>query len=167
MKSGAHQSKLMRIIGMPIRILVKARDFYVNSMNNYAERTCYGGGSWGPSITDNELPRSFSTNSVRSSENDDFKELMRAASTRVLGDRIDLSGSLQPEKQGKVAAPPKKTVAVGLKGVPRSASVGMAKIDEDKPCEFEDADDCPVNSKKNKKNGGLFSRSRSHAVTTK
>ncbi|GMH03198.1 hypothetical protein Nepgr_005037 [Nepenthes gracilis] len=129
MRNGAHQSKFTRIISAPLKIFSKARDFYVETLNGFADRPCYGGMGLGPSFAGDPLPRSFSTNSMRSSENDDIKELMRAASTKALEDRIDLSGCLKPEKRG--------TVAVGLNGVPRSTSAGMTKIDEDKPCEFE------------------------------
>ncbi|GAB2298516.1 hypothetical protein Dimus_032580 [Dionaea muscipula] len=66
------ESKFMRIIAMPIRILAKARDLYVNSMNHYADRACYGGAT---TMGGRPLPRSFSTNSRWSNEEDDLREL--------------------------------------------------------------------------------------------
>lgn len=160
-----HQNKFMKILAMPIRALAKARDFYVKSMNNYADKVHYGAGP-GFGSAGYSVPRSFSTNSMRSSSNeDDFRELVRAASTSTLGNRIDLtsafsganssnSSSLQPQKQGTI-----------IRGVPRSASVGMAKIEEDKPCEFDVDDEREKDEPQmNKGKFRMFPRSRSYAV---
>ncbi|GAB4839284.1 hypothetical protein Ancab_028811 [Ancistrocladus abbreviatus] len=166
MTNGGQGSKIMRIIAMPIRLLAKARDFYVNSMNNYADGGCYGGAALGP-MTGDPLPRSFSVSSTRSDGSDDLSDLVRAASTKVLLERIDLSCLEQREKQGQLKGAA-ATAAVGLKRVPRSASVGMAMIDEEKASDFEENDgDRNVNLKKEKKKKhGLFGRSRSYAVST-
>lgn len=184
MKTKAHQNKLMKIITMPIRALAKARDFYVRSMNNYADKVCYGGAGFGSSAYGDPLPRSFSTNSVRSNDNgDDFKELVRAASTSTLGNRIDLSHSntfASSNNNNNVLQKGKESLAGNskLSGVPRSASVGMAKIEEDKPCEFGDFGTIGMkfdvdNDKKGNDNNKrqamkdkfrLFPRSRSYAV---
>ncbi|GAB2269585.1 hypothetical protein Dimus_004507 [Dionaea muscipula] len=172
MKNKDQESKFMRIIAMPIRILAKARDLYVNSMNHYADRACYGGAA---TMGGEPLPRSFSTNSRWSNEEDDLRELVRAASTKALGDRIDLSGCLR-EQQRKASVPVKRTEA-GLPpvmAVARSASVGMGKIDEDEPCEFGedkgfDGNLNKLNKKKKMKKksfGGLFPRSRSHGAVS-
>lgn len=165
MKSKTPQNKLMKIIKMPIRALAKARDFYVRSMNNYADRACYGGVPYA-----DPLPRSFSTTSTRSSDNDDFKELVRAASTSTLGNRINLNTTLSDHATNTNSRGNARGNLNGLKGVPRSASVGMAKIEEDKPIEFNDNFDNGngnggVNNGGNRKNKfGIFPRSRSYAV---
>ncbi|KAJ8453328.1 hypothetical protein Cgig2_008212 [Carnegiea gigantea] len=147
----SHQNKFMKILSIPIRALAKARDFYVKSMNNYADKVHYGAGpGWGSAPY--SVPRSFSTNSARSSEEDDFKELMRAASTNTLGKRIDLnaafsgasksnSSTTRSRSQSHEEMQQQQQHGNGIDGkvirrVPRSASVGMAKIEEDKPCEF-------------------------------
>ncbi|KAL2894957.1 Plasma membrane fusion protein PRM1 [Bienertia sinuspersici] len=160
-----HQNKLMKIIKMPIRALAKARDFYVRSMNNYADKACYGGGI---SYAD-PLPRSFSTTSTRSNDNDDFRELIRAASTNTLGNRIDLNSVIT--NKNKPHHNLSNSNNGGIKGVPRSASVGMAKIEEDKPIEFNDNFNgvnlgLGVNDGGNVKQSkfGIFPRSRSYAV---
>uniref|UniRef100_A0A803MTK5 Uncharacterized protein n=2 Tax=Chenopodium quinoa TaxID=63459 RepID=A0A803MTK5_CHEQI len=158
---------------MPIRALAKARDFYVRSMNNYADRACYGGAT---TFAD-PLPRSFSTNSTRSRDNDDFIELVRAASTSTLGNRINLNAPTRTLSSSNHATntnnnrfKARDNFNNGLKGVPRSASVGMVKIEEDKPIEFDDRFDggnnVGVNNGGNKKNNkfGIFPRSRSYAV---
>ncbi|XP_021728409.1 uncharacterized protein LOC110695491 [Chenopodium quinoa] len=173
MKSKTPQNKFMKIITIPIRALAKARDFYVRSMNNYADRACYGGAS---TFAD-PLPRSFSSNSTRSRDNDDFIELVRAASTSRLGNRINLNTTSTRTLSSSNHATNTDNNRFkardnfnNLKGVPRSASVGMAKIEEDKPIEFDDRFDggnnVGVNKGGNKKNNkfGIFPRSRSYAV---
>ncbi|GAB4852377.1 hypothetical protein Ancab_016569 [Ancistrocladus abbreviatus] len=168
MENSGQESRFMRIIAMPIKVLAKARDFYVKSMNNFAHKACYGGAAMGP-MTGDPLLRSFSVSSTRLDDSADLTQLLRAASTRVKGDRIDLSGVQRQEKQGKVLAPPQRaagTAVVGLKKVPRTCSVSMAKIDEDKACEFgNDGVYCSVNLKEeNNKGSGSFGRGRSYAA---
>lgn len=189
----SHQNKFMKILTIPIRALAKARDFYVKSMNNYADKVHYGAGpGWGSAPY--SVPRSFSTNSARSSEEDDFKELMRAASTNTLGKRIDLNAALAGASKANSSTTRSQSQSHtevqqqhgnngnGINGkvirrVPRSASVGMAKIEEDKPCEFVgDVEISNVNghnirgakkedeSKVAKEKFRLFPRSRSYAV---
>lgn len=185
----SHQNKFMKILSIPIRALAKARDFYVKSMNNYADKVHYGAGpGWGSAPY--SVPRSFSTNSARSSDEDDFKELMRAASTNTLGKRIDLNAALSGASKSNSSTTRSQSQSHeamqqqqqqqqhgnGINGkvirrVPRSASVGMAKIEEDKPCEFVgDVEIRNVNgakkdeSKVAKEKFRLFPRSRSYAV---
>lgn len=149
MKTKSH-NRLMRILSLPVRVLSRARDFYVRSMTDYADRVGYGnlgcpGGHY-PA-----LPRSFSVSvASRSNENDDLKELIRAASARRFGDRIDVDAMLR-----KAGAGSSKVMAL-----PKSCSVGMGRIDEDEPCEFEGEGVGKV------KGGGdlLYPRSRSCAV---
>ncbi|KAK6923164.1 hypothetical protein RJ641_011468 [Dillenia turbinata] len=145
----------MRCLKAPIRILVKARDFYVKSMTDCAERVSYGSIMGCPTgQTSTSLPRSFSVNSTKSMrQDDDLRELIRAASTRSLGNRVDL------DLQGQLKSPRNRGGYYGKNKdwvMPRSLSVGIGKIDEDKPCEFGD----DVNVKVD-----LFKRSRSCAVT--
>ncbi|KMT19085.1 hypothetical protein BVRB_1g014830 [Beta vulgaris subsp. vulgaris] len=169
MKTKTTQSKFMKIVTMPIKALAKARDFYVRSMNNYADRACYGAtaGYADP------LPRSFSSNSAQSNGNDDFRELVRAASTSTLGNRINMNTvdvSNNATNGSNVRSKGNRDHLSGIKGVPRSASVGMAKIEEDKPIEFNDSDYVNKNVGKNNNGGnikhkfGIFPRSRSYAV---
>ncbi|XAR48436.1 hypothetical protein NMG60_11031258 [Bertholletia excelsa] len=148
------ESKLKRFMASPIRVLTKARDFYVQSLNDCNDRLVYGnvysnpiGVPTGRHVSG--LPKSFSVGSCRSSSSggDDYSELVRAASTRTLGSRIDVS---QFEQLAPAAA------SAGV--VPRSCSVGMARIDEDSPCDF---------SKENvsvRAELVQYPRSRSHAV---
>ncbi|KAL9415349.1 hypothetical protein AB3S75_043608 [Citrus x aurantiifolia] len=115
------QTKLMKICKAPIQILCKARDFYVKGMNELAA----------PAVS---LSKSYSVNSIKAVDDEDFRQLLRAASTRIV------DGKLQPN------------------GMARSYSVSVGKIgriEEDKPCAFvEDAVKANL----------LYPRSRSRAV---
>ncbi|KAF8377664.1 hypothetical protein HHK36_031048 [Tetracentron sinense] len=95
------------------------------------------------------LPKSFSVNSSRSSNDEDLRELIRAASTRNLGNKVE--ADLMRQKQLRQSATTRP------KGVPRSFSVGIGRIEEDKPCEFGEH--------VNVKTDGLYPRSRSYAVS--
>ncbi|KAI3669742.1 hypothetical protein L6452_41121 [Arctium lappa] len=126
---------IIRVLKAPVRAICKIRDLYISGMYSCAA------GMGGPvSAHTSGLPKSYSTTSSR---NDDFAELMRIASTRSLGSRLgtDFSGGQQ--------TPPAPVV-------PRSQSVAIGRIDEEKSCEF--GDDFRLNSE-------MFPRSRSHAVT--
>ncbi|XP_052189953.1 uncharacterized protein LOC127799768 [Diospyros lotus] len=125
---------------MPIRVLGKAKDFYVRSMINCAERMSYSG-----SGQVSGLPKSFSVSSSKSKDSDDFMELIRANSTRSLGNGEEMN--LYMFRQPTTAA-----------AVPRSSTVRMGRIDEDEPCEFGE-DSVKIRSDL------LYPRSRSYAVT--
>ncbi|KAI4315089.1 hypothetical protein L6164_027935 [Bauhinia variegata] len=137
------ESKLMRYVKAPMRFLIKARDLYVDSMRQCSTNLAYYDAAMGcpnagaPLVT--TLPRSFSVGSTRSTyHTDDFKELVRAASVRSCGNRIGSPASAKKSPNT----------------VPRSHSVGIGRIDEDKPCDF--GDDVKVNT-------SIFPRSRSYA----
>lgn len=120
------------IVKAPLRVLCRARDLYVSSITGCAGMANYGamGYPGGPA----GIPRSFSFQQGRSScsSEDDLRELMRAASQGA-------GGSLNRRGPGNV---------------PRSQSVGIGRIDEDKPCEFGAE---PMA-------GPFYPRSRSYAV---
>eukprot|EP00262_Sarcandra_glabra_P004910 TRINITY_DN16149_c0_g1_i1.p1 TRINITY_DN16149_c0_g1~~TRINITY_DN16149_c0_g1_i1.p1 ORF type:complete len:154 (+),score=14.88 TRINITY_DN16149_c0_g1_i1:149-610(+) len=145
MKSTAkRESKLSRCLKAPIRVLCKARDLYVNSLTGCAGRLNYDTVMGCPVGVVSTLPRSFSNTSSRASEDEDLRELIRAASQRNLVDKLGITNTnVQPK---------------GSKGVvPRSFSVGIGRIDEDKPCDFKE--DFKVSS------DVLYPRSRSYAVS--
>ncbi|XP_010273200.1 PREDICTED: uncharacterized protein LOC104608813 [Nelumbo nucifera] len=145
-----NESKLGRCIKAPFRILCKARDFYVRSMTNCANS--YGNVMGGPAVPISDLPKSFSVNSSRSREDDDLRELIRAASRRSLENHIEMELRQQLEQQQQ------QQQQQQMHGkVPRSFSVGIGRIDEDKPCDF--SQDFKV------KTDLRYPRSRSYAVT--
>ncbi|OIT06503.1 hypothetical protein A4A49_54637 [Nicotiana attenuata] len=85
------------------------------------------------------LHKSFSVNSSLSNEVKDFKELMRIASTREV---------LRRQSSSKY----------GANVIPRSRSVAIERIDEDKPFDFDE--DVVVKTV-------VFPRSRSYDVSTR
>ena len=124
---GQSQSLFVKIMKSPIRALCKARDFYVRSITNCSDQMNYSNNmdAVGRFAA---LPRSYSANSSRSDDNDDFKELMRAASARTMANGIDMDLILRQQQQ-------RQKEAVG-KGLPKSSTVTMGRIDEDKPVDF-------------------------------
>ncbi|XVF15404.1 hypothetical protein REPUB_Repub09cG0150200 [Reevesia pubescens] len=142
-------SKLCRYLKAPLRILIKARDFYIKSMTEYSDRIGYGSVMGCPTGQLNTLPRSYSVSSTKSSHgDDDLRELIRAASTRSLGKKVRLD--LNRRQQTRQLS------TTGANNKPRSHSVGIGRIDEDEPCDFEEC----INVKTD-----VFPRSRSYAVT--
>lgn len=112
----------IRIVCSPIRALGKARDAYVRSITNCGQSISYGnpGDAAGRFSS---LSRSQSAATSRRSEvSDDFAELVRAASARTLVNRIDMDLVMKQQQQQQQK-----------QGLPKSSSVGMAKIDEDTP----------------------------------
>lgn len=120
----------------PIRALGKARDAYVRGITNCGQSMNYGSYPMDDASRFSSLSRSQSaatTSSRRSSssssrldENEDFAELVRAASARTLGNRIDVDLVMKQRQQQQEQQKMNKKL-------PKSSSVGMAKIDEDMP----------------------------------
>jgi hypothetical protein len=126
----------IRIMSSPIRALGKARDAYVRSITNCGQSMSYGGGyPMDAASRFSSLSRSQSAATSRKSSsrrstssslegNEDFAELVRAASARTLVNRLDMDLVLKQQQQQQQKL---------NKGLPKSSSVGMAKIDEDMP----------------------------------
>ncbi|KAK4348304.1 hypothetical protein RND71_031059 [Anisodus tanguticus] len=141
MKSkGGQQNRFIRILSLPWKALIKARDCYVGTMTNYAV------------VNPRSLPKSYSVTSMRSDNSEDFRDLVRAASARSMGENFELNLLIQ--QQIRQQMPSRK--------VPRSVSVGMGRIDEDKPYVLADQEDVSMMLMKN---GLKYPRSRSHAVS--
>ncbi|XP_065875893.1 uncharacterized protein [Euphorbia lathyris] len=133
--------KLSRLIKAPLKLLVKARDLYIIGMGGI------GGVIGSPTgLVVNTLPKSYSVNSLKSSNyNDDYRELVRAASARGLSNH---NKDLLQRQQSKNSRG-------NNNNMPRSFSVGIGRIAEEKICDFDD--EILVKP-------GVFSRSRSYAV---
>ncbi|XWS21304.1 hypothetical protein CRYUN_Cryun30bG0044200 [Craigia yunnanensis] len=127
---GHSHNKFLRFITVPFRALGRARDLYVRSLTSCASRVSYGHSSGDYTGQYSGLPRSFSASSATSDDNEDLRELIRAASVRNLGNRNEIEMFLRQQLR----------LQLGSKGLPKSCSVGMGRIDEDKPCEFEEND---------------------------
>lgn len=143
MKSKPSQhNKFVRIISIPGRALSKARDFYVKSMNGYADRISCGNVAATPGTSQfSGLPKSFS---ARSYTDDDMRELVRASSGRQMNMR-----------SGSQAMPP------------RSSSVAMGRIDEERPCCYFSEDHVDANFITAKTEINKYPRSKTHAVSPK
>ncbi|CAI9115883.1 OLC1v1016896C1 [Oldenlandia corymbosa var. corymbosa] len=184
---GGHQNKFLRIITIPFRALGKARDLYVKSMTSYATKVGYGTNYMGtnsPSYA-TVLPKSFSANLSRADDNEDLRELIRAASARTVAEKMDINQLMlqhqmmmgqHQNNQNQRPPPPQSRLGgvgvVGPKGMPpRSISVGMARIDEEKPYSVTAAggvDGKKFGKSSSKKGiGMLYPRSKSYAVNKK
>ncbi|GMJ02571.1 hypothetical protein like AT1G58420 [Hibiscus trionum] len=157
-RKGHSQNKFVRFIRIPFRVLGKARDLYVKSLTSCAAGVSLGQGC-GDYATGQYpgLPRSVSASSAASSlDNEDLRDLIRAASVRSLGHRNEVEMILQEQlKQMKAA-----------KGLPKSSSVGMGRIDEDRSVEFEENKEVlHAGSNNDKKQDPLFKKSKTYAVT--
>ncbi|KAG8373837.1 hypothetical protein BUALT_Bualt11G0066700 [Buddleja alternifolia] len=122
------ESKFAKYMKVPIRILARARDFYVQSLSGCAA----GQVAYGHMGCPTALPRDFSANSSYSdysNRDEDLRELIRIASTR------SLTGKIEAELLRS-----KKATPLGG-GMPRSRTVTIGRIDEEKPCEFGGDDD--------------------------
>ncbi|KAK7263266.1 hypothetical protein RJT34_30853 [Clitoria ternatea] len=115
------ESKLSRYMKAPLRFLMKARDMYVKGMIKCSGQFAHVDAAMGcPTGQLCTVPRSFSVNSARSSTiDDDFKDLIRAASLRSYGFPVEFGEKMK-------------------KKMPRSRSVGIGRIDEDKACDSGD-----------------------------
>ncbi|XP_024028351.1 uncharacterized protein LOC21396200 [Morus notabilis] len=131
-------SRLNKIMKAPITALIKVKDFYIKSMSECSGQFDYGTFMGCPAAQITTLPKSFSVGSTRSSNSstgDLQRELVRVSSTK------------QQQQSPVMTAKPNN--------FQRSRSVGIGRIDEDKPCEFEE--DIKVKTY-------VYSRSKSHHV---
>lgn len=129
-KGSDETSRFGRYLRAPLRAFCRARDMYVRGITGCAGRFQYSGAIGNPTFA--------SVPARTSSSDEDLRELIRAASQ-------NRGGSLNAGAGGVV--------------VPRSQSVAIGRIEEDKPYDFDD--DVRVGSDL------LFPRSRSCAVGAK
>ncbi|XP_028796060.1 uncharacterized protein LOC114752183 [Neltuma alba] len=141
-KQRQSQNMVVRIITSPLRVLGKAKDFYIRSITNCGNSMNYSN-PMDVAGRFEALPRSYSAATTKLDDREDFAELMRAASDRTLMEKLDMDLVLKKKEASKV--------------LPKSVSAGMGKIDEDSPCDFGDT---PLPAVPD-----LYPRSRSYAVT--
>ncbi|KAF3439078.1 hypothetical protein FNV43_RR17353 [Rhamnella rubrinervis] len=151
-KGAKEGSKLSRMMKCFVRVFAKMRDSYVQGMTECSGKFDYGTPITGSALA--TLPRSYSVSSTRSNDDEDFRELVRAASRRCLGDKLE-ADLLRKQQAGN-----KPPMGGGVpNNMPRSQSVGIGRIDEDGPCDFEG--DAKL------KTDLLYPRSRSYAVNSR
>lgn len=186
MRTKSNQSKLMKIITLPARVLKKGKEMYVRSMMDVAQKPRYSSSSRtkasvpGQQVVSGYLPKSFSTSvttsrSTNYEENDDLRELIRANSTAHNKNSagLDVEGYLKQLIEEQKMSRQKlyndrfveQSVGKVGKGVPRSQSVGLGRIDEGKACEFDEEEEGVEEEQESvRKLPEVMLRSRSHAV---
>ncbi|OMO73853.1 hypothetical protein CCACVL1_17108 [Corchorus capsularis] len=122
------QSKLKRYMSKPKKALHKAIDFYVKSLEDCASKVGYGGvmGCPGPQVS--RLPRSFSVNYSKPNNDEKFMNFLEAMSKKRSMEESNLQSQEETMRDQYGG------------GLTRSFSttIGLSRIDEDKPCYFED-----------------------------
>ncbi|KAK9097153.1 hypothetical protein Sjap_022650 [Stephania japonica] len=145
------ESKLIRCVKAPMRALCSARDMYVRSMTQCAGRTSHTAAMGMGAGAVSSIPRSFSASSSRrSGEDEDLRELIRAASQKGLLSKIELEIRQKQQQQQQ-----RKSEAL-----PRSFTVGIGRIDEEKASEFDEEE--PV-----VKPRVLYPRSKTYGAASK
>ncbi|KAK8691955.1 hypothetical protein V6N13_075443 [Hibiscus sabdariffa] len=130
MRSGHGQNfynKFVRGLKAPFRALRKARDGYIRILTSCDSSIDYGYCTSHFPGQNHELPRSYSDRSsvtCNVKEEAVLTELTRAASVP----------SLSHENKMDVFSPKQLRAKMRSRGLPKN----MGRIDEDKPCEFED-----------------------------
>ncbi|KAI3526658.1 hypothetical protein L1887_05918 [Cichorium endivia] len=130
--------KIVWIIMTPIRALCKAKDIYVKGITNFSN-------TYNRPVmimedanrTTMQLPRSFSTTMLPNdhSRHQQPGDLIRANSTGTTHTTMADLERYMIHKQNQQLQP-----CASRKGVPRSCSAGMGRIDEDRVSSFRD--DC-------------------------
>ncbi|KAK4383701.1 hypothetical protein Sango_2751500 [Sesamum angolense] len=82
------ESRFARYMRGPVKALARARDLYVRSLSGCADHVHCADSMGFPAPHFESLPRSFSTNSSYSKD-EDLKELVRIASTRSLTGKVE------------------------------------------------------------------------------
>ncbi|KAJ0235886.1 hypothetical protein HA466_0259190 [Hirschfeldia incana] len=151
-KGGQNKNKFLRIISTPFRALNK---FYVRSITSCVSRTHYSSSTlvfdpFSRSCSSSSAAFSSSASSRRTTDfgiDNDYSELVRTASVRSLGHKNEIDMFIQEKLKQR--------------GLPKSSSVWMGRIDEE-----EESEEGAVNPKKTKKvSDPLYPRSKSYAVT--
>jgi hypothetical protein len=152
-KKSRKESTLKKILKAPLRILARARDFYIKGMAEYSDQVCVMSC---PTGNFNTMPRSYSVSSTKPNHlDDDRRGPLRAASTRSnLGSR---NSKINVDVPARQQYSHKKSATRLGDNMPRSHTVTIGRIDEEKPCDFDEED---VKVKTN-----VYPRSRSYAVS--
>lgn len=119
-KKDGKETKFARYIKAPVRVLTKARDFYVRTMSDWAERGDYGSAG-GYSVN-----TPFYDPPATTQNHEDLTVLVRAVSARNLSKRA----------QSEILRRPRHDAVASRRSLRWTRSVGIGRIEEDKPCEF-------------------------------
>ncbi|KAL9417673.1 hypothetical protein AB3S75_040625 [Citrus x aurantiifolia] len=135
------KTTFMQIMSSPVLLLRNARDSYINSFNGCANDVGRGGVVVCPVPHVSHVPKNFSYGSSKSRDDEKLREMLRQATCkRIIGREVGLN--LQRQTEVIEATTMRKSYSVGVGKIGR--------IDEDKPCSFEENLSYP--------------RSKSHAI---
>ncbi|KAG6748965.1 hypothetical protein POTOM_046004 [Populus tomentosa] len=152
-KKSRKESALKKILKAPLRILARAWDFYMKGMAEYSDQVCVVSC---PTGNFNSMPRSYSVSSTKPNHlEDDRREPLRAASTR--SDIGSINKKINVDVPARQQYSHKKSATRLGDNMPRSRTVAIGRIDEEKPCDFDEED---VKVKTN-----VYPRSRSYDVS--
>ncbi|KAJ6971456.1 hypothetical protein NC653_032073 [Populus alba x Populus x berolinensis] len=152
-KKSRKESALKKILKAPLRILARAWDFYMKGMAEYSDQVCVVSC---PTGNFNSMPRSYSVSSTKPNHlEDDLREPLRAASTR--SDIGSINKKINVDVPARQQYSHKKSATRLGDNMPRSRTVAIGRIDEEKPCDFDEED---VKVKTN-----VYPRSRSYDVS--
>ncbi|KAL6573062.1 hypothetical protein OROHE_002538 [Orobanche hederae] len=125
------QSRLIRFVNVPIRVLARGRDLFVKNLTGFGGPIAYGNAMGCPTPHIPSVPRSPSAYSDHRLAEEELRDLIRLGSTRRLE---------QPELRRS-----RSTVPLGSGGmapsVPRSKTVVFGRIDEEKSYDNGEEDD--------------------------
>ncbi|KAL0424111.1 UNVERIFIED_CONTAM: hypothetical protein Sradi_0945900 [Sesamum radiatum] len=107
------ESRFARYMRGPVKALARARDLYVRSLSGCADHVHCADSMGFPAPHFESLPRSFSTNSSYSKD-EDLKELVRIASTRSLPEKWRRSSTV-PENRRRWHAAARWSLAGSMK----------------------------------------------------
>nr|ABK25971.1 unknown [Picea sitchensis] len=115
----------------PIPFLTRARDFYVRKITQCAGNSSYVGIAGAPGAT-MTLPKSFSSSSAyRREGDDDYSELVRAASQRERPTPIKITKLMDHQP-----FPRSFSASTATDHHNRNLQLDVERIDEDSPCYF-------------------------------
>ncbi|KAK1432326.1 hypothetical protein QVD17_09221 [Tagetes erecta] len=130
-KTSCHKKPMTiaTIIKTPVRVISKALDLYVKGVNNFSNSYNRPFVAMDTNSNRSRLPRSFSTGRLSDNDQPQASALVRSISTTATGNMQRFEHH-QPQIRSYRSR----------KGVSRSCSVGMGKIDEDRVSSFRDND---------------------------
>ncbi|KAL3618883.1 hypothetical protein CASFOL_037111 [Castilleja foliolosa] len=119
-KSAPKQSKFAKYIHVPLRVLARARDFYMKSLTGFGGPVPYG------NLMGNPTPHLSTVNSNYITTDDELKDLIRLTTDRRLTGKFEAAGFHRPKSVVPIGG--------GMASAPRGNTAVFGRIDEDREC---------------------------------